>query len=47
MKVNDLHRLVTADYEKNLAEDQLHLSEAGIEDCAQAVAAAVLSYFAP
>ena len=47
VKVNDLHRLVTADYEKNLAEDQLHLSEAGIEICAQAVAAAVLSYFAP
>ena len=47
VKVNDLHRLVTADCEKNLAEDQLHLSEAGIEICAQAVAAAVLSYFAP
>ena len=41
VKVNDLHRLVTADYEKYLGEDQLHLSEAGIEVCAQAAAAAV------
>ena len=39
---NDLHRLVWANVDDYLAEDQLHLSAAGQEACADAVAAAVL-----
>ena len=39
--VNDLHAVVAADVEQYLAEDMLHLSEAGIAVCAQAVADAV------
>jgi len=39
--VNDLHGLVQADPDGLLSEDQLHLSEAGVEACADAVAAAV------
>jgi len=41
---NDLHAVVWADADRNLAEDQLHLSEAGQEECAQAVAQAVARY---
>ncbi|MFC1526061.1 SGNH/GDSL hydrolase family protein [Candidatus Latescibacterota bacterium] len=39
--VNDLHGLVAADPDRYLSEDQLHLSEAGQERCAEAVAGAV------
>jgi len=39
--VNDLYAVVMRDVEENLAEDQLHLSDAGKERCAEAVAAAV------
>ena len=41
VSVNDLHVLVAADVDSYLAEDQLHLSEAGKEKCAEAVAAKV------
>ena len=36
--VNDLHTLVGGDYERYLSADQLHLSDAGKEACAEAVA---------
>ncbi len=39
--VNDLHAVVWADRDAFLAEDQVHLSEAGEQACAQAVADAV------
>lgn len=39
--VNDLHALVCSDVEAFLAADQLHLSPAGVEACAQAVATAI------
>ena len=39
--VNDLHALVAGNVGEYLAEDQLHLSEAGQAACAAAVAAAV------
>lgn len=39
--VNDLHAIVTAHIDVYLAEDQLHLSEAGQQACAEAVARAV------
>ena len=35
--VNDLHAVVAADPDKYLSEDQLHLSEAGLAKCAEAV----------
>ena len=42
--VNDLHALVIADVDRYLSADQLHLSAAGQEACAEAVAKAVRSY---
>ena len=42
--VNDLQTLVRSDVEQYLAEDQLHLSEAGQKVCAQAVAEIVSTY---
>lgn len=36
--INDLHSVVASDPDKYLCEDQLHLSEAGIEKCAEEVA---------
>ncbi len=39
--VNDLHGLVSASLEENLAEDLLHLSELGQQRCATAVVSAV------
>ena len=39
--VNDLHAVVSADPDRLLSEDQLHLSKAGIERCAQAVIEAI------
>jgi len=39
--VNNLHAVVAADPDALLAEDQLHLSDAGQHACAKAVAAAV------
>jgi lysophospholipase L1-like esterase len=39
--INDLHRLVWANLSRFLSEDQLHLSEAGQEACAKAVAECV------
>jgi len=44
VEVNDLHALVAADYDTGLSADQLHLSEAGQETCARAVAAAVSAH---
>jgi len=35
--VNDLHAVVSADVDTLLSEDRLHLSEAGIDRCAEAV----------
>ena len=37
VSVNDLHALVAADPDNYLSEDQLHLSEAGVAKCAEAV----------
>lgn len=42
--VNDLHKCVWDNLDTFLAEDQLHLSEAGQKACAQAVADAVSVY---
>ncbi len=42
--INDLHALVWGDLDAHLAEDQLHLSEAGQQACARAVADAVEPY---
>lgn len=42
--INDLHKLVWENVEKFMSDDQLHLSEAGQNACAQAVAKAVLRY---
>ena len=39
--VNDLHTIVGSDPDLYLSEDQLHLSPAGIEKCAEAVMGAV------
>ncbi len=39
--VNELHAVIAADCDALLSDDQLHLSEAGIQACASAVAAAV------
>jgi lysophospholipase L1-like esterase len=43
VSINDLHALVASDMDRFLAEDMLHLSEAGCEACAAAVAQAVES----
>ena len=42
--VNDLHAIVAADPDQMLCDDQLHLSEKGIQRCADAVAQAVAPY---
>jgi len=42
--VNDLHAFVLADVDRYLAEDKIHLSDAGCRVCAEAVAAAVAEY---
>ena len=39
--VNDLHRIVSGDVDTLLSDDQLHLSEAGMARCADAVAEVV------
>jgi lysophospholipase L1-like esterase len=39
--VNDLHAVVAADCDTTLSEDQLHLSEAGMQKCAEAVTDAI------
>ncbi|HUT23884.1 MAG TPA: SGNH/GDSL hydrolase family protein [Sumerlaeia bacterium] len=39
--VNDLHGVVARDPQRHLCDDMLHLSETGIQRCAEAVAAAV------
>ena len=39
--VNDLHAVVAADCNRYLAEDMLHLSDEGMQKCAQAVAKAI------
>lgn len=41
--VNDLHAVVSGDYDGLLSADQLHLSEAGQQACADAVATAIRS----
>lgn len=41
VKVNDLYSVVAADLDAMLCEDQLHLSEQGVEACADRVAAVV------
>lgn len=43
--INDLHAVVWADVERYLAEDHIHLSEAGQWACAEAVAQAVAQAF--
>ncbi|MBQ8395082.1 MAG: SGNH/GDSL hydrolase family protein [Clostridia bacterium] len=43
-KINDLHAVVAADIEKNICEDQIHLSEAGALACAEKVVAAIKSF---
>lgn len=42
LRINDLHALVWANPSQYLSQDQLHLSEAGQEACARAVADSVL-----
>lgn len=42
--VNDLHTLVWNNFQEYLAEDQLHLSEAGKNACAQAVVDAIAEH---
>ena len=39
--INDLHKVVWADVDQFLSDDQLHLSEAGKQACARAVADSV------
>ena len=45
--VNDLHTIVVADCDRYLAEDMLHLSEAGIRRCAAAVFDAAMDVLLP
>ncbi len=40
--INDLHSLVNADRDKYLHSDTLHLSDAGVEICAKAVADVIM-----
>ena len=42
--INDLHKLVFDKVDEYLAEDQVHLSEAGQEACANAVVDAISTY---
>lgn len=42
--INDLYSVVAADIEKNICEDQIHLSEAGIAACSEKVVAAIKSF---
>jgi lysophospholipase L1-like esterase len=42
--VNDLHGVIAADVDRYLADDMLHLSDAGRQACARAAAAAVREY---
>jgi lysophospholipase L1-like esterase len=42
--VNDLHAVVASDPDRYLCEDQLHLSEAGVLKCSEAVAGAVRAH---
>lgn len=42
--VNDLHSIVMSDIDANLCEDMLHLSEAGMGKCANAVADVIRKY---
>ena len=44
VRINDLHGLVMANLNEFLGEDQLHLSEAGQEACAGAVADSVSNF---
>ena len=45
--INDLHTLVWNNVSEFLEEDQLHLSEAGQQACARAVADCVLTFLSP
>ena len=45
--INDLHALVWDDLSEFLSEDQLHLSEAGQEACAELVADSVSQLLTP
>lgn len=42
--INDLHSIVMSDVDGNLSEDQLHLSEIGKAECADAVVASIRKY---
>ena len=42
--INDLYSLVAEDIEGNICEDQIHLSEKGIEICSQQVAKMIINY---
>jgi lysophospholipase L1-like esterase len=44
VKINDLYSIVAANFDKNLCEDKLHLSEEGATLCAQKVCDAIKSF---
>lgn len=46
LPINDLHKLVWADADRFLSDDQLHLSQTGKDVCAEAVAESVLDVMA-
>ena len=41
LAINDLHAVVVKDRDRLLSDDKLHLSEAGVQACAEAAAAAI------
>ena len=41
--INDLHKLVSADIDRNICEDHIHLSEEGIKVCSEQVAGIIRS----
>lgn len=44
IRINDLHSIVAADIEGNICEDQIHLSEAGAQACAERVVAMIKEF---
>jgi lysophospholipase L1-like esterase len=47
VRINDLHTLVWSDIGRFLSEDQLHLTEAGQQECARAVAHSISTFLSP
>ncbi len=43
-KINDLYAVVAEDIEKNICDDLIHLSEAGITACSEKVVAAIKAF---